>query len=225
MDKSMFELEFETFLESQKKSATGQRLEMLNRDLSCTKKLLEVVVWPVLQSFKRIILEHEIMSSTGVKLYIDIYYEPLGIAFESEGFVVHAEKITRDRFSFDKMRIRSIGQYEYRYTPFSRDELDKQPEACRRSFYEIIGKYSTRIGGRAFKELSVYEREVIRYGLLLNRPFRVSDVKECLNCEYKRAHGVITQLRTKKLIEPCGTGKERVHSYVLLPMARKYLLG
>ncbi|MCD9023040.1 hypothetical protein [Cohnella silvisoli] len=28
------------------------------------------------------------------QVYIDVYYEPLAIAFECEGFVVHAEKIT-----------------------------------------------------------------------------------------------------------------------------------
>ncbi|WP_256760142.1 hypothetical protein [Cohnella sp. WQ 127256] len=42
----MFEEEFEVFLEKQLKDASGQRLEMLKRDLTGTKKLLEVVDGP-----------------------------------------------------------------------------------------------------------------------------------------------------------------------------------
>jgi hypothetical protein len=64
----MFEVEYEKFLQQQRESASGQRLEMLNRDLSGTKKLLEFVVWPVLKSFVGVILEYQIVSSIGVKV-------------------------------------------------------------------------------------------------------------------------------------------------------------
>lgn len=92
----MFEQEFDKLLHSQQSLATGTRLEQLQKNLVGEKKLLEVVVWPVLKSFDGIILEHEIISTTGVKIYIDVFYEPLELGFESEGFVVHAEGITRD---------------------------------------------------------------------------------------------------------------------------------
>jgi hypothetical protein len=64
-----FKQEFAKLLEKQKKMATGQRLEMLNRDLSGTEKLLEVVIWPILHSFEGIVLEYELVSLTGVKVY------------------------------------------------------------------------------------------------------------------------------------------------------------
>jgi hypothetical protein len=220
----MFEVEFEKFLQQQRESASGQRLEMLNRDLSSTKKLMEVVVWPVLKSFEGVILEYEIVSSTGVKVYIDVFYEPLGIAFECEGFVVHAEKITRDRFDFEKMRVRTMGIYGFKYTPFSRDQLDKQPDTCRRSFYELLGRYSSIAGSKAMDELTVYEREVIRYVLRLMRPFRLSDVKFCLQCGYERAHNVIICLQNKKLIKPLGNTDQRVHQYEIFLLAREYML-
>lgn len=78
-------------------------------------------------------------AGAGVKIYIDTFFDPLGFGLESEGYVVHAESITRDRFSFEKMRVRTLALHGCRYIPFSRDELDKQPDACRRSFYELLG--------------------------------------------------------------------------------------
>jgi hypothetical protein len=220
----MFEVEYEKFLHQQRTSASGQRLEMLSRDLSGTKKLLEVVVWPALNSFEGVILECEIMSSTGVKVYIDIFYEPLGIAFECEGFVVHAEKITRDRFDFEKMRVRTMGIYGFRYTPFSRDQLDKQPDACRRSFYELLGRYTSIAGSKAMEELSVYEREVIRYSFRLIRHIRLEDVCYCLKVKHEAARKVIKNLVSKKILVPKGTGTLRCHEYQVLPKGKDYLL-
>jgi hypothetical protein len=94
----MFDKEFEKFLEQQKRSAGGMRLEQLQKELTGEKKLLSAVIWPVLKSFAGLTMEHEVLSQTGVKIYIDVFYEPLGLAFESEGYVVHAENITRERF-------------------------------------------------------------------------------------------------------------------------------
>lgn len=125
-----FEQEFELFLKEQQRTAKGQRLELLKKDLIGEKKLLREIIWPVLKSFRGIILEYELVSASGVKIYIDIFYEPLGLAFESEGYVAHAENITRDRFSFERARVRTIAMYGYKYIPFSWDELNKKPDAC-----------------------------------------------------------------------------------------------
>ncbi|KIL37189.1 hypothetical protein SD71_00125 [Cohnella kolymensis] len=177
----MFEQEFEKFLDQQRRSASGARLERLHKDLTGEKQMLEVVIWPVLKSFDGITMEQEMVSTTGVKIYVDAVYEPVRIAFESNGFVPHAEMITRDRFTFEQMRIRTIAMQGYKYIPFSRDEQEKRAEAARRAFYELLGRFSTS-PGLAFEELSVLEREVIRYGLRLNRPIKLEDVRYCLQC-------------------------------------------
>lgn len=46
---AMFEKEFEIFWEDQIMGASGQRLEMLHRDLTGTKILLAEVLFPVLE--------------------------------------------------------------------------------------------------------------------------------------------------------------------------------
>ncbi|MFC5471635.1 hypothetical protein ACFPPD_23445 [Cohnella suwonensis] len=219
-----FEKAYAILIEEQLRNASGQRLAMLNKNREGTKKLLEVVIWPALQSFEGIVLEHEMVGSNGAKMYIDVYYEPIAIAFESDGFVTHAELITRDRFDFEKTKIRSVALGWMTYYPFSRDQLDKQPDMCRRAFYEIVGQRMSIRGSRFMEELSVYEREVVRYAVRLRRPFKLDDVKYCLGCKYDLAKRVTSQLLDKKLIVSLGSGKNRLHSFEVTPVAKELLL-
>lgn len=139
----MFEKLFELYLNEQKRSANGRRLEMLQRNLTGEIKLLKEVLWPVLGSFDGLEMEHEMIGMSGMRIFGDFYYKPLQLIFEGEGFVSHAEMITRDRFDFEKMRIRTIAQYRYTFYPFSWDDLDKRPEACRRAVYALLGMYGS----------------------------------------------------------------------------------
>jgi hypothetical protein len=219
----VFEHECKRFLDEQRRSASGQRLEQLQKDLTGEIKLMKEALWPVLKSFDGLSMEHELISTTGVKIYLDVFFEPLNIAFESEGFVVHAENITRERFSFERMRIRTIAMYGYKYIPFSWDELDKRTEACRRSVYELFGRFSSTTG-LAHKDLTVSEREVLRYALRLNRPLRLKDACYCLQMGTKPARNVLIRLMEKKLIKPIGNGTQRHHMYIIEEKAKQYML-
>jgi hypothetical protein len=101
----MFEDEFNKFLAEQRRSASGQRLEQLQKDLTEEKKLMKEVICPVLKSFDGLSMEHELVSTTGVKIYIDVFFQPLGIAFESEEFVAHAENITRECLAHKELTV------------------------------------------------------------------------------------------------------------------------
>jgi hypothetical protein len=219
----MFENEFNEFLETQRKSASGLRLEQLQKDLTGEKKLIKEVLYPVLQSFDGLVMESELISSTGVEIFIDVLYEPLGFAFESEDFGAHAENITRDRFTFERMRIRTMVMHGYKYLPFSWDELDKKSDACRRSVFELLGRFSSTVG-IAHKELSISEREVLRYGFRLNRPLRLEDACYCLQMRPQATRQVLIKLIEKKLIKPLNKGTIRFHEYTLEEKAKIYML-
>jgi hypothetical protein len=81
---------------------------MLQRDLTGTKKLLEGVILPVVGTLEGLVLEYEMTSLSGVKVYGDVFHPKLRTVFEEDSFVTHAEKITRDRFSFERARARSV---------------------------------------------------------------------------------------------------------------------
>jgi len=106
---STYEAEFIRLLERQIRTAAGQRLEMLKKDKTGEKRLYCAVIRPVFPSAAdEIVMEYEIPSMTGVRIYLDFYLPSLRWALECEGYVSHAEKITRDRFDFEKSRIRAM---------------------------------------------------------------------------------------------------------------------
>ncbi|MFC4776839.1 hypothetical protein ACFO9Q_08605 [Paenibacillus sp. GCM10023252] len=210
----MFENEFEKFLEKQKSSAKGMRLELLNKDMTGEKKMLKEALYPVFRSFDGMILEHEVISSTGVKIYVDVFYEPLKLAFECEGFAVHGENITRERFAFEKMRVRTLVIMGYKYVPFTWDELDKKPDACRRAVYELIGRY----GGAKEKQsekLTLQERELLLSFIQLNRPVKASDACQCLGIRRKAGSNLLRKMAARDLLVAAETNRARVHSYLL----------
>jgi very-short-patch-repair endonuclease len=219
----MYDQECEKFVEEQRRSAKAQRLVMLQKDLTAEKKMLVTLLLPVLQSVEGLEMEHEMVSLTGIKIYGDFFFKTLRMIIESDGYAVHAENITRDRFSFEKMRIRTIAMYGYRYIPFSWDDLDKRPEVCRRTLYELIGRYSTNTSN-AFMELSVYERELLRFALRLHSRISLSDACYCLQMGQQPTRKVLRNLLDKQLIKPVGSGQIRHHQYELEEKGRQLLL-
>jgi len=218
-----FEQSWAAFLERERKTASGRRLERLMADLSGEKKMFETVLWPVFRSFDGFSLEYEIKSTSGVSIFVDALYHPLRLAFESEGFVPHAENITRDRFAFERMRIRTLALYGYKYIPFSWDELDRKAEFCQRYLYEFLGRY-TGSDDPSLRELTVYEREVLRYALRVNRPIQMRDVQFCLGVKKDAGRHVLKQLMAKRIIRPSGQGRQKIRAYVLDDRAHNYVL-
>lgn len=139
-----------------------------------------------------------------------------------EDFSIGLDTITRDRFSFERMRIRTLALYGYKYIPFSWDELEKRPADCQRSVYELLGRYS--YANSMIHELSVYERELLRYALWLNRPFRNEDAQQCLKLGEVTCRKVLKGLLEKKLIKPAGSGLIKIRWYELDERAMDYIL-
>lgn len=214
----------EAFIAEQRSGAKGQRREMLDKDLTGTRKLLELL-WAVRGSFDGITLEYEFRGAGGERNFIDAFDEPLAIGFECEGFVPHAETITRRRFAYEKRRVRQLAQLRIVYYPFSKDELDQEFERCRQDLREFLAIHAGAMGNRAMRELSVYEREVLRYGLLLRRPMKLEDVQYCLGLGEDTSRKVVRSLISKQLARPLKEGKQRIFAYVILPLARSYLFG
>ncbi len=214
----MFEREYVKFWEKQVSSAGGQRLEMLQRDLTGTKKLLHKVILPVLGTLEGLILEYEMISLSGVKIYADVFHPMLRVAFEEDHYVTHAEMISRDRFSFERARARSVATLGYIYFPYSRDELEKKPDFCQRNLYELIGRTGNAEGSGLYL-LPVYEREVIRCALLRNKPFRTADVCDWLVVKREASRKVLRELEAKGLIQAVGGGITRCHEFMITERA------
>lgn len=228
MKDALFVEQFERFHEEQKRQANPRRLEMLSGDISGTIKMFQSTLWPVFQTFDGFELEYEIVGPNGIRIFIDAYYRPLSIGFECEGFVAHVEKITRERHSFERSRVRTMLLNRCLYVPFSYDELDKKSSYCRSFVYEILAMHGWGAGGQGASRdsgitIDMYEREVIRHATWLNRPIRVKDVCDCLGRKEKFSHRIVQSLVAKEFLAPANLSAQRVHSYVLLPKAWHYL--
>jgi hypothetical protein len=210
----VFEEKYHGFWKEQVRGASGQRLELLHRDLTGTKKLLEMVLLPVLGSFEGLLLEHEMVSLTGTKIYGDAFHPQLRTVFEEDSFVTHAEKITRDRFSFERARARSIATLGLTYFPYSRDELEKKPDFCQRNLYELIGRIGN-VDGTGLQRLPVYEREVMRFAVLRNKPFRLAEECEWLQLKRETCRKIIRDLEVKGFVYPVGGGRTRCHEFMI----------
>lgn len=214
----MFEKEYEVFWRDQVRGADGQRFEMLQRDLTGTKKMLEMVLLPVFGSFDGLVLEYEMVSLSGTKIYGDVFHPMLRTVFEEENFITHAEKITRDRFSFERARARSVATLGYSYFPYSREELEKKPDFCQRNLFELIGRIGN-VEGVGLHHLPVYEREVLRCALFCNKPFRLGDVCVWLQLKGEACRKVLKELESKGLIYPIGGGMTRCHEFMITDKA------
>lgn len=219
----MFEQAFEKYYKEQMSLASGRRLERLRQVDYGEKLLFSHVLWPVFQSFDGFEMEYELKNMSGISVYVDAMYVPLRLAFECEGFVPHAEKVTRDRFSFEKERARAIAFHKCKYVPFSRDEMKSDSAKCQRHVYELLGRYSGS-DDAAIRELTVYEREVIRYAIYLNKPFKLADACYCLQLQEDTARKVLRTMLEKRLIQPVGQGTKTIRFYKLTERAKDYLL-
>jgi hypothetical protein len=209
----VFEKAYDTFWKEQIRIADGQRLEMLQRDLSGTKLLLEMVLFPVFGTFEDLVLEYEMASLSGTKIFGDVFHPMLRIVFEEDSFVTHAEKITRDRFSFERARARSVATLGHVYFPYSRDELEKKAHFCQRNLYELIG----RIGiadGIGLLQLPVYEREVLRFAVMRSKPFRLIEACDWLQLKYEACRKVLGSMESKGLLYLVGGGNTRCHEFM-----------
>jgi hypothetical protein len=216
-----FEDQFDVFLQQQKKEASSRRLEMLERDLSGTIKMFREALWPIFQTFEGFILEYELVLPNGVHFFIDVFYAPFRFGFECEGFSAHAETISRDRFSFEKARIRHMLLSGCVYIPFSWDVLDKKGLQCRSFVQELLLRNRNSLAMK--EQLSIYEREVLRNAIWFQRPIRLVDVCNCLGKRRDFACKVIKSLVAKGLLQATVPTSIRHHAYVVQPNAIEYL--
>lgn len=218
-----FQEEFEKLHRKQTAEARGQRKEMLKEDLTGTKIMLEAL-YPVLGTLDGIVLEHEMVGLSGVKIYGDAFINRMGVVLEEEHFITHAEMVTRKRFSFERARARSVAACGYVYFPYSRDELLQRPEASRRDFQQFL---QSRAGleSREYLSLPVYEREALRAAFRVLRPILLAELGEQLGVEIHKASTIARSLVSKGLYHKFGGGEYRCHAFELSDKGRLLVIG
>lgn len=217
-----FDTDMKAFIADQRTSAKGQRLEMLARDLHGTIKLLRTLIMPVFGSLEGFQLEYEFVSPGGYKYYADVYYEPMRLIIECDGYVPHVELMTRERFSMDRQRLRCMAVAGYLYMPFSWDELDKKPDACRGSLFELLGRRGRAREG--LESIGPRERELLR-NAADGKAFKLTDACRWLQVGKDTARTVLRRMMADGWIVSEGEGVRRHHVYRLGEKGLRVMTG
>jgi len=217
----MFEDEFNELLRKQQAEARGQRKEKLEGDIAGTKKMLEVI-YPVIETLEGIVLEYEMVSLSGIKIYGDAFVRRLKSVLEEEHFITHAELVSRKRFSFERARARSVAVFGYSYFPYGRDELEQRPDECRRDFRALIHAKAT-IATDKYANLSVLEREALRYAVMQIVPIDLSSLSGWLHLKRETTSKVAKSLIAKGLFNQVGGGSRRIYDFELSDYGRSLI--
>lgn len=79
-------------------------------------------------------------------------------------------------------------------------------------FQQMIGRLFGDFDPGLF-ELSARERDILRLAMRLDRPIKLADVKDLLQCGYDTARKQIQLLVEKKWLIPVGKSTVRVHAW------------
>ncbi|CAM3750279.1 hypothetical protein COLU111180_06640 [Cohnella lubricantis] len=218
-----FEDEFKSLHQRQLAESRGQRREMLERDLSNTRTMLEVL-YPVIRSLDDVVLEYEMIALSGIRIYGDAFLRSSGTVLEEENYITHAEQITRKRFSFERARTRSVTALGYAYYPYSRDELEQQPESCRRDLQALISMKLSGTGA-GLLELPVVEREALRFAALRLKSFQLVELSDWLRMSKEASSRAARSLVAKGLLVRIGGGEHRCFEFAISDKGRAVMLG
>ncbi|MDR6548968.1 putative ArsR family transcriptional regulator [Paenibacillus qinlingensis] len=68
-------------------------------------------------------------------------------------------------------------------------------------------------------QIPVYEREVLRFSLLTNKPFLLTDVCRWLQLKREACRKVMRELESKQLVYAIGGGSMRCHKFMITEKA------
>ncbi|QSO51619.1 DNA-binding response regulator [Alicyclobacillus curvatus] len=212
-----FTTECDNFIDTHRELRSGPRLQRLANGLGHGETaFLKNVWWPLFHHFDYLHPEYEVRDYRGGIRYVDFaYIEPsFRIAIEIDGITTHWREITQSQFFEHDQRQNMLiidGWYVLRFTY---DAIKEQPRVCQQTLQQLIGRWKTV--SREFDELSIFERELVRFTSRSLKPVTPSDVREELQISGSYARLLLSNLTNKRWLMP-ASGQIRHRSYVLHP--------
>jgi hypothetical protein len=210
-----FVTECDNFIDAHRKLRTGPRLDRLTDGLGHGEiAFLKNVWWPLFHDFDHLHPEYEVRDYQGGFRYVDFaYIEPsFRIAIEIDGITTHWREITQSQFFEHVQRQNMLIIDGWHVLRFTYDSIKGNPRVCQQTVQQLMGKW--RALSDEFSELSVYEREIVRYSSRALEPIRPTDVASLLHVSAKHARVLIGQLVNKRWLSPVS-GTLRHNSYRL----------
>jgi very-short-patch-repair endonuclease len=210
-----FEEEYQTFMNSNLQTRTGERLRRLQEGHKHAEMLfLKQVWWPLFHHFRYLHPEYEVNDFKDGKRYLDFAYirPTIQICFEIDGFGPHLQKISRWQFSDNLERQNQLVIDGWKVIRFSYDQVKEKPRRCQQIIQQVIGRW---LGDELDQTtLSLVEKEVLRLAIRKGEAITPIEVANYLKLSGKTVRNILSQLVDKQMLTP-ASGTVRVRSYQL----------
>jgi hypothetical protein len=191
-----------------------RRRRLLEGHKHAEKELLRQIWWVAFGDLRYLHPEYEVLDFMGHTRYIDLAYirPPLKIAIEVDGFGPHMRDLSHRQFSDQWVRQMHLTLDGWMVIRVSFDDVKERPRLWQQLFQQMIGQWFGDPEKRT-AVLDCIEREVIRVALALDRPIKLRDVQNTMQCGYHAARQIISRLEDKLWLSPSGQGVSRIHCW------------
>jgi len=189
------------------------RRRLLAGHAHAERAMLEHIWYPAFGHFEHLHPEYEVRDYFDGVRYIDCAYIRGGlcIAIEVDPYGTHYAKLDRRQYSNQWVRQMHLSNDGWLFVRISYDDIMERPRLWQQLLQQMIG----RLFGSSDTDyaLNAEERDIVRMALRENRPIRLQDVRNLLQCGYEKARCHLSALEQKKRLLPCGKGSSRVHAW------------
>ncbi|WP_135555554.1 DNA-binding response regulator [Paenibacillus cymbidii] len=219
-----FEEAYEAFIRHHRESSDGERRRRLREGLGFLEKLfLQRVWWLAIGNFQHLHPEYEVQDFADGVRYLDFAYlrAPYKIKFALDGFGPHLRDVDRWKFGDGLMRQNHLILDGWQVYRFSSDDIEHKPRRCQQFLLHVMGRCYGDAAAQA--ELSLKEKEVLRYIAMAMRPITPKLQAEHLGVHAENARQSLQGLCHKRLLRGAG-GSERIRAYELDDAGRRLFL-
>lgn len=217
-----FDESYAVWLESQRSVLAGEALRRLNEGHAHNEKLfLEEAWYPAVGSFEDLHAEYEVRSYKNGYYYLDfaLLRPPHRVAWEIDDFSSHAKNVTRRSHEYNCERQNQLVLDGWTVFRVPLDAVRERPKQVQRFVLQAMGKlYGTGVLEQS--DLKPKQREIIRFGQRVRRPFTPGEIARLLAASDRNARQWLQRMRQDGLLEAVG-GAERIRSYRLSARAER----
>ncbi|MGG1514340.1 DUF559 domain-containing protein [Paenibacillus oryzisoli] len=210
-----FDVTYETFMEVQARSRSGEALRRLLEGHRHAEKLfLEEVWWPAVGRFDDLHAEYEISDFKDGVRYLDFAYVRgnYRVCIEIDGYGAHHRELNRWQFADQLTRQNHLVLDGWKVLRFAYDDIREKPRRCQQLILQMLGSWFGE--GQAMMTLSLEQKEILRIASQSSGPLQPAEVIKRLQVSRNYAGKLLRSLVQLGLLQP-ASGSRRIRSYKL----------
>lgn len=187
------------------------------------REFLKKVWWPAFGTLDGLHPEYEVQDYNDGRRYIDHAYQPGGLrlALEADGFHPHVRDVGRWEHADNLLRDLHLEADGWTVLHFSYDVIMNRTRQAQQLLRQIVWGRESQPGAA---ELTVEEREVIRWMKRKGESVTPKEIERCIGRSRNTARKLLAGMVNKKLLKPCKQDAIRIREYELTHAGRNALL-